>query len=337
MDDGDEFLYFSGEIVTAGDAIVCAATIKSGTARAPRPGAAGAIPVFSLYGEADAVAPEFIHIEDIRSRSERYAWEIASHRHHGLFQLLVLIEGGARVQVEHRVEDVRAPFAVAMPSGAVHAFQFSVGAHGYVLTIEESMLAQGAQSDARAALLMQPTLIDLAAAPDQTARLVAMVEQIALEFRDGGAATGAVLQWLASAALVFVLRLSEGLARRTTQGAREAAAFHRYRALVETRLTEHWPVPRYAQEMGVSESRLNRICRIVAGKSALEVLQDRLTLEARRRLIHVAGSVATLAWELGFDDPAYFWRFFKRRTGMTPNAFRKAHEGRPAPVDGRPI
>ena len=77
----------------------------------------------------------------------------------------------------------------------------------------------------------------------------------------------------------------------------------------------------------MSESRLNRLCRAAAGKSALEVVQDRLTLEARRRLIHVAGPVSSLAYELGFDDPAYFWRFFKRRTGMTPREFRRRHEG----------
>lgn len=284
-----------------------------------------AIPVFSLYGEADAVAPEFIHIEDIRSRSERYQWEIDEHRHHGLFQLLVLIDGGAHVRLDHRAIEARAPFALAMPSGVVHAFRFEPDTHGFVLTIEESMLARSA-GDHPAGLFLQPALIDLSSQPAEAARLVALLEQIAIEFRDGGRATGAVLQWLAGAALVLVLRQHETLAREKSHGAREAADFHRFRALVETHLADHWPVPTYARELGLSESRLNRVCRIVAGKSALEIVQDRLTLEARRRLIHVAGSVATLAWELGFEDPAYFWRFFRRRTGMTPNEFRKRHE-----------
>jgi len=286
-----------------------------------------AIPVFSLYGEADAVAPEFIHVEDIRSRSERYRWEIAEHRHHGLFQLLLLIDGEARVRVDQSARDIVAPFAIAIPSGAVHAFQFSAGAHGYVLTIEEAMFSARAARDAHpAAFLMQPALIDLADAPEQAERLVALFEQIACEFREGGRATGAVLQWLASAALVLVLRRNENVVREKMQGAREAAALHRFRALVETRLTEHWPVTRYAQELGMSESSLNRVCRIAAGKSALEVIQDRMTLEARRRLIHVAGSVASLAYELGFEDPAYFWRFFRRRTGLTPTEFRRRQD-----------
>jgi AraC family transcriptional regulator, transcriptional activator of pobA len=290
-----------------------------------RGGGAAPIPVFSLYGEADAVAPEFIHIEDIRARSERYAWEIAEHRHHGLFQLLLLVEGSARIKIDQNVAGIAAPFAIAMPSGAVHAFQFAPDTHGYVLTIEDSMFSRGGDAHPAAAL-MQPALIDLAGAPAEAARLAALFEQIALEFHDGGRATGAVLQWLASAALVLVLRQNDSIVREKTRGAREAADFHRFRALVEQRLTEHWPVPRYAAELALSESRLNRVCRIAAGKSALEVVQDRLTLEARRRLIHVAGSVVALAYELGFEDPAYFWRFFRRRTGMTPAEFRRRHD-----------
>ncbi|MDE2361375.1 MAG: helix-turn-helix domain-containing protein [Hyphomicrobiales bacterium] len=306
---------------------MCAATSKMvrSASRPRKP--PGVVPVFSLYGEADAVAPEFIHIEDIRSRSERYGWEIAEHRHHGLFQLLLLIEGAARVRVDHATRDVCAPFAIAMPSGVAHAFRFERGTRGFVLTIEESMFARasGAQGP-HAALMNHPALVDLSRAADQSARLVALFEQIAQEFREGGRATGAVLQWLASAALVLVLRQNEQLAREKAGGAQEAADFHRFRALVEEKLTEHWPIARFSRELGLSESRLNRACRLAAGKSALEVVQDRLTLEARRRLIHVAGPVGSLAWELGFEDPAYFWRFFRRRTGMTPNEFRRRHE-----------
>ncbi|MFV0281112.1 MAG: helix-turn-helix domain-containing protein [Rhodoblastus sp.] len=286
------------------------------------------IPVFSLYGEDSAVAPEFIHLEDIRSRSERYRWEISEHRHHGLFQLLFLSKGAVAVSFGSPPVYVHGPFAIALPSDATHAFRFEPNAQGFVLTIEDSTLARASGGGARhpAALLDAPALIDLSEAPQQAASLAVLLEQIALEFREGDAASGAVLQGLASAALAIVLRLNAPALRAGSGAARDMAAFHRFRALVEAHFMEHWATPRYAEVLGVSESRLNRLCRTVAGKSALAVVQDRLTLEARRRLIHVAGPVASLAYELGFEDPAYFWRFFKRRTGMTPRAFRRRHE-----------
>ena len=47
-------------------------------------------------------------------------------------------------------------------------------------------------------------------------------------------------------------------------------------------------------------------------------------LEARRRLAYIAAPATKIAYELGFADAAYFWRFFRRRAGVTPADFRRA-------------
>ena len=56
------------------------------------------------------------------------------------------------------------------------------------------------------------------------------------------------------------------------------------------------------------------------------MLQLRLLIEAERQLRYTSMSVAQVAFHLGFDDPAYFSRFFTRRMGLTPRAFR-THDG----------
>jgi AraC family transcriptional activator of pobA len=50
-------------------------------------------------------------------------------------------------------------------------------------------------------------------------------------------------------------------------------------------------------------------------------------LEARRRLVYAASSVSGIAGELGFKDPAYFSRFFRRHSGVSPVDFRRRHFG----------
>lgn len=59
------------------------------------------------------------------------------------------------------------------------------------------------------------------------------------------------------------------------------------------------------------------------GENAQSLVHSRLAREAYRRLVHVAAPVSKLAFELGFEDPAYFCRFFKRHTGVSPSAYRK--------------
>jgi len=55
------------------------------------------------------------------------------------------------------------------------------------------------------------------------------------------------------------------------------------------------------------------------------MVQERLLLEAKRRLVFTRGSVEELAFDLGFKDPAYFSRFFKKLTNHTPAAYRISH------------
>ena len=59
-----------------------------------------------------------------------------------------------------------------------------------------------------------------------------------------------------------------------------------------------------------------------ARRSALAFVHERVLREACRRLIYIAAPVSTLAFELGFEDPAYFCRFFKRHTGLSPREYR---------------
>ena len=63
--------------------------------------------------------------------------------------------------------------------------------------------------------------------------------------------------------------------------------------------------------------------RAETGRSAQALLHARLVREACRRLVHVAAPVSNIAFELGFEDPAYFCRFFKRHVGTGPREFRR--------------
>ncbi len=97
----------------------------------------------------------------------------------------------------------------------------------------------------------------------------------------------------------------------------------KYRMLVEKQYTATRLVQKYAGQLGVSANYLNVLVRKYLGKSALNLINERVILEIKRRLLRTEKGISEIAYELGFDELSYFSRFFKRHTGMTPIAFRE--------------
>lgn len=93
---------------------------------------------------------------------------------------------------------------------------------------------------------------------------------------------------------------------------------------VEKHFYEIHNVKSYAQELHLSIGTLNKNVTKICGKSPLEVINDRIILEAKRILnYHLELKVKQVAGLLGFSDVSNFVKFFKHNTSMTPSDFRK--------------
>ncbi|MBQ0755964.1 MAG: helix-turn-helix domain-containing protein [Amphritea sp.] len=99
--------------------------------------------------------------------------------------------------------------------------------------------------------------------------------------------------------------------------------FRKFQNLIGYSVADKRPVSNYAAELRISATHLNRICRAVAGKSALNVIHDRLISEAKVNLAYTFQSVSEVAYKLGFEDTSYFSRFFKSHTGVSPKVFKE--------------
>ncbi|QBJ86083.1 helix-turn-helix domain-containing protein [Chryseobacterium gleum] len=91
-------------------------------------------------------------------------------------------------------------------------------------------------------------------------------------------------------------------------------------------ITEHFrttkQVKQYADFLNITPLYLNEAVKDVTGYPASFWIQQKILWEARRLLFYTHMDVKQIAFELGFDDPGYFSRFFKKGTGMTPLQFR---------------
>jgi len=103
----------------------------------------------------------------------------------------------------------------------------------------------------------------------------------------------------------------------------------RFRRLVDQDFARRHRLADYAGRLGVSPGHLNALCKLHARRSAGAIIRARIVSEARKLLLYTELSAAGVGESLGFDDPAYFARFFRRETGAAPTQFRAT--SRPMP------
>ena len=282
------------------------------------------IPQFGLYGEAVVDDPALVHIENIASRSRENGWLIKPHRHGRMFQLLFVFDGHLDITIDEDYSSLKAPCVISLPAGVVHGFKFSPETEGAVLTLAEPLLTNESYIRCEpyfGPLFAKARLFSLEGRSDVQEMLAGYLKQIEVELRAVHLGHKLITEWLSRSVLMLLRRL---MLENEEQGVEVSTTpVVQYRKLIESYLLQHWSVEQYADALSISADHLTRLCKAEVGKTAKAIVQERLLLEAKRRLIYTRGSVEELAFGLGFKDAAYFSRFFKQATGETPASFRK--------------
>lgn len=284
------------------------------------------IPAYFLYGEAPRrlVGP-LLHIETIEARSARHHWKINPHLHQALHQMVFVLRGHGIVLAEGSRSQYRPPALVVLPAGSVHGFEFEPGTTGHVVSLSVELLQElGRKEHGLAALFARPATLEFRRDALRATDLARSVRMLAREFARSDAGHELALGGWLEVLLGNALRLAQDLPNPTDPvvGQRRllVARFHE---LVEQRFREAQALAEYAAALHISESRLRSACLAMTGQSPIQLVHARILLEAKRQLHYTDAPVGEVAWGLGFEDPAYFTRFFSRRTGMSPRAFRR--------------
>lgn len=287
------------------------------------------VPNYRLYREKTGESGDFwLHSETLPLRSRLHNWEISLHRHPALLQVFLVTAGEGELLGEAGTRPFRAPAALYIAPGATHGFRFSRDADGLVLTVLADRLpAVRAADPAIAAFLagVRAAPLDAEAGPDGP--LVAdLARRIHEELHGNAPGRDILLDAMVTELLLRLGRLGARAAGPAGQEAGRERDRQRIGALGEliaAHCREHRPVGFYAERLGVSAAHLNRIARRETGASVQELAARHLLRAARRDLVFTPSPIQAIAYSLGFQDPAYFNRFFKRATGMTPGAFRR--------------
>ncbi len=273
------------------------------------------IPSFGLYGRPEA--PLVPHGERLRDRAGPGDWRIPPHRHPSLHQVFLILSGRAAITVDGRSHDLDLPALVYVPPVVVHGFRFAAGTEGHVLTLPAGLVPDLLDPVPAAALGL-----DRWGAGAPPAGTEALFEAVLAEAAAPDALTPAVLRALAQQIVALAAR-----ALAQARPAPEPSRYDRHLAAFEAQILRHlrdgWTVADHARALGLTPTHLTRIATERTGLSPGRLIEARRMAEARRLLAYTGQTAAEVGYALGYDDPAYFSRAFRRATGETPGAFRR--------------
>ncbi|WP_067101027.1 helix-turn-helix domain-containing protein [Marinomonas atlantica] len=277
------------------------------------------IPQFGLYGEGRWIDhPDFVHIEDIAARSSHLGWHIKAHQHTQLVQLLLLKSGSVQLQLDTQTRFLEGCWGIIIPPGTVHSFRFAPQTDGRVLSISDALLGD---EYANSAFVTTSGCLNFNGDAEEFSHLWQLITLLEHEFHHVKDHKNTLIEHLLKAILIFVERHhTVNVAQRQTQ---DELTLQRLKSLVNNHLTDHWKLTDYATQLNVSDKKLNRLTQHAFGKTVIQLTHEHLLMEAKRHLIYTQKSVEQIAYDLGFKDPGYFSRFFKRCENITPGQYRQ--------------
>jgi AraC family transcriptional regulator, transcriptional activator of pobA len=252
------------------------------------------------------------------------------HRH-DYHEVLWLRSGRGEHLLDGRPLEVRPRSLTLIGRGQVHVFSRAEDVTGAVVRFgDEALIGGAAQRATPGWLLAGRGGVSVEVPEGEAARLEAIIDAIEVETaRPPDARTADLERHLLSVLLLWAERWLD--ATRTERRDADDAEVHlheRFAARLEADFARHHDAAHYADALAVPAASLSRALTHVTGRSTKELVTDRVMLEAARLLRFTDLTVQEIGYRVGFRDPLYFSRAFKRHQGEAPQAYRARVQGK---------
>jgi AraC family 4-hydroxyphenylacetate 3-monooxygenase operon regulatory protein len=275
-----------------------------------------------------------VHYDRLGNLAGFFGRNMPVHRHDRFFQVHYVKSGTVRVFLDDQQFVESGPMFFLTPPTIAHSFVTEADSDGHVLTVRQQLVWQLIDADsslAPAGVQLPAACVALSrlgpAQAGEVRRLEYLFEELSQEVAEERPGRSAALDSLTRVIMISLLRLCSNSSKATPARHEDLKIFHRFNELIEAHYQQHWPLSRYAEGIGVTEARLNDVCRRIADLPSKRLIMERLMQEAKRLLLFTGSSANEICYQLGFKDPAYFSRFFQRNAQMTPGEYRQRQMG----------
>ncbi|WP_435414164.1 helix-turn-helix domain-containing protein [Polaribacter aestuariivivens] len=156
-----------------------------------------------------------------------------------------------------------------------------------------------------------------------TAKLNFILESLVEEFQQNETAQYDMLQAYLKQFIIHAVRVKKE--NHVIKEDTETRLFKDFSLLVEQNFKKLHSVTDYANRLGISPKSVTKHFQKLGTKTPSQFIKNRILLEAKRLLIYTDKTVKEIAFELGFNDPAYFTRFFTKAISKSPLQFKKEY------------
>ncbi|MFC0515349.1 helix-turn-helix transcriptional regulator [Mucilaginibacter angelicae] len=274
---------------------------------------------FSLDRQQDIIVSRFaVYLKNLKKLH-------FPHRH-DFYHMILFTEGGGGFSIDFQNFKVQPYRMYFMAPGQVHGWDFEGDMDGYVINFSaqffQSFLLKSDYLDQFYFLngIAGDSVIDIV--EEQRTSIINILENAVKEMeKQYRFKTDAIRVWI----LQLFLQIGNMNVRNEAHAADSynMTLLRNFEKLIEKNYLNLRLPKQYAELLFITPNHLNALCNGTLGKSAGDLIRNRIALEAKRMLINFSLTVTEVAYALNFEDNSYFCKFFKKQTGVSPDGFRK--------------
>lgn len=249
---------------------------------------------------------------------------VKPHLHNNQFQIFLLIEGETLLLYQNEKISVSGPSIITIPKNTEHGFEHLGEQKGRIISLSDAVLEHMIKREADVISALETFRIIQVTTGEYSESIFQTMLNCIKEYNDEQTGKLLMLEYIAGQIIVQLNRLPDNQQLSIFSNDNTSTIYYRrFTQLVRISSTYKKTIEKYASELNITTGHLSRICRAVAGKSPKEIIMDVYIAEAQLQLSDIEKSINEICYSLGFEDPSYFARVFKRKVGVSPNEFRK--------------
>lgn len=279
-----------------------------------------------LYGtNTIEFAKGLIHVYPFGEIGKQHQGQVKLHAHNNFLQIFLIQEGSTEFHYGAERVLIQSPAFIVVPKNIEHGFIHLTPVSGWIINLADTVLEHMLQREADVIFGMEEIhIVAVTAEEAATTEVFETMLKCVDEYNSQFPGRLLMLQYLVGQMLVQLYRISLGGKNAFFASSNISKVyFRRFQQLIRAEESYKKSVEEYARDLFISTGHLSRICRSIAGKSPKDILIEYFITKAQLALSDVDSSISGISYTLGFEDPAYFARLFKKRTGLTPLEFRK--------------